>query len=87
MSQDDQQRAALLFVFILQELPVHQYRLVCISDLADPTDEDPDIYTKWEAIKNTYVETATKVLGFRQKNNKVWLTTGTWQKIEQRKLN
>ncbi|KAJ8379197.1 hypothetical protein AAFF_G00223090 [Aldrovandia affinis] len=53
--------------------------------LADSTDEDPDIHTKWETIKNTYVEAATKILGYRDKKNKEWLTPGTWQKIEQRK--
>lgn len=56
-----------------------------LGALADPNDEDPDIQTKWETNKNTYVETATQVLGIRQKNNKEWLTAGTWQKIEQRK--
>ncbi|XP_030638825.1 uncharacterized protein LOC115819438 [Chanos chanos] len=56
-----------------------------LDTLADSTDEDPDIHTKWETIKNTYGETATKVLGYREKTNKEWLTPGTWQKIEQRK--
>ncbi|KAJ8356898.1 hypothetical protein SKAU_G00196920 [Synaphobranchus kaupii] len=51
--------------------------------LADSTDEDPDIQTKWETIKNTYVEAATKILGYRDKKNKEWLTPSTWQKIEQ----
>lgn len=60
-------------------------RFSALGTLADPKDEDPDIQTKWETIKNTYVETATKVLGFRQKNNKEWLKAGTRQKIEQRK--
>ena len=36
---------------------------------------DPDI-NKWEAIKTVYVEAATKVLGYRKKNNKEWLTNG-----------
>lgn len=61
-----------------------RYRFSALGALADPNDEDPDIHTKWETIKNTYVETDTKALGFRQKNNKEWLTAGTWQKIEQR---
>ena len=40
-------------------------------------DPDPDINNKWEAIKTVYVEAATKVLGYRKKNNKEWLTPGT----------
>ena len=51
----------------------------------DPTDETPDINTKWETIKNIYVGAATKILGYKEKKNKDWLTCGTWQKIEQRK--
>lgn len=38
--------------------------------LDDSTNEDPDIHTKWETIKNTYIEPATKVLGYREKSNK-----------------
>ncbi|KAJ8412732.1 hypothetical protein AAFF_G00116830 [Aldrovandia affinis] len=60
-------------------------RFGALGTLADSTDEDPDIHTKWETIKNTYVEAATKILGYRDKKNKEWLTPGTWQKIEQRK--
>ncbi|KAJ8412738.1 hypothetical protein AAFF_G00116890 [Aldrovandia affinis] len=41
-----------------------------LGALADSTDEDPDIHTKWETIKNTYVEAATKILGYRDKKNK-----------------
>ncbi|XP_078141751.1 uncharacterized protein LOC139917505 [Centroberyx gerrardi] len=49
-------------------------RFGALGALADSTDEDPDIYTKWETIKNTYVETATKIQGHREKKNKEWLT-------------
>ncbi|KAL9953192.1 hypothetical protein ACROYT_G040569 [Oculina patagonica] len=47
--------------------------------------EVSSINTKWETIKKTYVETATSVLGYRQKKNKEWITPGTWKKIEERK--
>ena len=39
--------------------------------------EDSGINTKWETIRKTYVETATRVLGCRQKKNKEWWTSGT----------
>lgn len=55
------------------------------SALADPTDEDSDINSKWETIKKFYAQAATKVLGYRKRKNKEWLTPGTWQKIEERK--
>ncbi|KAJ8372602.1 hypothetical protein AAFF_G00281090 [Aldrovandia affinis] len=45
-------------------------RFGALGALADSTDEDPDIHTKWETIKNTYVEAATKILGYRDKKNK-----------------
>ena len=48
-------------------------------------DEDPSINTKWEVIKKTYVETATNVLGYIKKKSKEWITSGIWQKIEERK--
>ncbi|KAL9958972.1 hypothetical protein ACROYT_G036051 [Oculina patagonica] len=47
--------------------------------------EVSSINTKWETIKKTYVETATSVLGYRQKKNKEWITSGTWKKIKERK--
>lgn len=34
--------------------------------------EDSGINTKWETIRKTYVETATRVFGYRQKKNKEW---------------
>ena len=46
---------------------------------------DPDINNDWETIKKLYIETATKVLGYRRRKNKEWLTPDTWKKIEERK--
>ena len=36
-------------------------------------------------IKNTFVETATDILGYKKKGHKEWLTPGTWQRIKERK--
>ena len=55
------------------------------SAIADSTQDDHDIDTKWESIKTTYVETATNILGYRKKKTREWLTPDTWQKIEERK--
>ena len=53
--------------------------------LADTTEDDTSVNTKWDVIKNTYVDAAIKILGYKKKNNKKWITPGTWQKIEERK--
>ena len=56
------------------------------SSLTDTSDEtDHNTTNKWDTIKNTYVEVATKVLGHKNKNHKEWLTPETWEKIEERK--
>ncbi len=47
--------------------------------------EDQNVSNKWDTIKNTYCETAKKVLGYKKKRNKEWLTPRTWQKIDERK--
>lgn len=48
--------------------------------LADTTEDDTPLNTKWEVIKNTYVEAATKILGYKKKNSKTCITPRTWQK-------
>ena len=56
------------------------------SVLADSIQDDtPDIDSQWESFKTNYVESATKVLGFKQRNKKDWITTNTWEKILERK--
>uniref|UniRef100_A0A3B1KAX6 Endonuclease/exonuclease/phosphatase domain-containing protein n=1 Tax=Astyanax mexicanus TaxID=7994 RepID=A0A3B1KAX6_ASTMX len=55
------------------------------SVLAKSVDEDLNTQDKWENIKKSYVGAATKVLGYRKRGNKEWLTPGTWQRIEERK--
>jgi len=45
------------------------------STLTDtPEETDRDATNKWDTIKKTNVEVATKVLGHMKKNNKEWLT-------------
>ena len=49
--------------------------------------EEPtmDIEEEWETIKNAYTETSKKVLGYRKKKNKEWITPVTWLRIEERR--
>ncbi|KAL1267682.1 hypothetical protein QQF64_033045 [Cirrhinus molitorella] len=58
----------------------------CVSTL-DATSEkqEPTVNQKCNIIKNIYSETAQKVLGFKQRGAKEWISANTWQKIEERK--
>lgn len=38
--------------------------------LADMTEEDTPVSVKWDVIKKTYVDAATKTLGYKKKNSK-----------------
>ena len=58
-------------------------RFSALTDTSEETDHDAT--NKWDTIKKTYVEVATKVLGHKKKNHKEWLTPETWKKIEERK--
>ena len=58
-------------------------RFNALTDTSEETDHDATY--KWDTIKKTYVEVATKVLGHKKKNHKEWLTPETWKKIEERK--
>ena len=47
---------------------------------------DTDIETSWKAIKNEYIETSEKTLGFRENQQKEWISEETWKEIETRKV-
>lgn len=66
-------------------LCLHDVQLNRFQALADTTEDDNPVNTKWDVINNTYVDAATKILGYKKKYNKKWITPGTWQKIEERK--
>lgn len=52
------------------------------SSLADSLENKThDINTQWDSLKAAYVESATKLLGFRQRHQKDWITPQTWQKV------
>ena len=46
---------------------------------------DQETTNKWDTIKKTYVEVATKVLGHKKNSHDEWLTLGIRKKIEERK--
>ena len=50
-------------------------------------EEETTIKSKWNTIKpyTIYSETARKVLGFKQRGAKEWISANAWQKIEKRK--
>ena len=48
--------------------------------------EDIDTETRWKAIKNVYIETSEKTLGFRENQQKEWISEETWKEIETRKV-
>lgn len=52
------------------------------SNAANP--EDSTVEKKWRNFKDAYNQTAEKVLGYRRKKVKPWITTDSWQQIEER---
>ena len=48
--------------------------------------EDIDTETRWKAIKNVYIETSEKTLGFRENQQKEWISEETWKEKETRKV-
>ena len=47
--------------------------------------ENETIEEKWRTIQTIFTETSEKVLGFKEKNKKDWMTQQTWEKIKERK--
>jgi len=45
--------------------------------------ENKTIEEKWRKIPNTFTEASEKVLGFKEKNKKDWMTQQTWEKIRE----
>lgn len=48
-------------------------------------DMDCDEDKAWENIKETYQKTSEKVLGYRKKMAKPWLSRESWKKVKERK--
>ena len=47
--------------------------------------ESETIEDKWRKIQTIFTETSEKVLGFKEKNKKDWMTQQTWEKIREGK--
>jgi len=43
--------------------------------------EDTDIEESWKAIKNVYIETSEKIMGFRENQQKEWISEETWKEM------
>ena len=58
-------------------------RFQILSDMESV--ENETIEEKWREIRTTFTEASEKVLGFKEKNKKDWMTQQTWEKIRERK--
>jgi len=47
--------------------------------------ESTDFEESWKVIKNVYRETSDKILGFRESQQKEWISEETWKETERRK--
>jgi F0F1-type ATP synthase beta subunit len=43
------------------------------------------INRKWTQVKGVFIETSEKILGFKERNRKAWITEETWKMIQERK--
>lgn len=63
-------------------------RFSCLQEDGDENDaadsEDSTVEKKWSKFKDAYNQTAEKVLGFRRRKVKPWISADSWQKIEER---
>ena len=41
---------------------------------------------QWKTTKEVYNETAQKVLGYKKRNRKPWISDKTWESIDERRL-
>jgi hypothetical protein len=53
--------------------------------LQESPDTETDIERKWREIKDTFLETSGKWIGFKNKLKKNWMSEETWEATEKRK--
>jgi len=61
-------------------------KLKNIFSVLSTQNEETDIAESWKDIKNVYIEISEKRLGFREDQQKEWISEETWKEIERRKL-
>jgi len=44
--------------------------------------ENTNIEESWKILKNVYTETSEKILGFRENQQKEWISEETWKERE-----
>ena len=66
-----------------------QNRFSCLADDEANNSDDQaqvqDLENDWKKIKETYQKTAKKVLGFRSRSNKPWISAESWKEIDNRR--
>ena len=66
-----------------------QNRFSCLADNEANNSDDQaqaqDLKNDWKKIKETYQKTAEKVLGFRSRSNKPWISAESWKEIDNRR--
>ena len=67
-------------------------RFNCLSELDGEEDVVGEgspgvarLETKWKSFRDSFNDTAEKVLGFQKSPKKPWISNGSWRKIEERK--
>lgn len=61
-------------------------RFSCLTEEDAETDTVTGLMEhRWKNFKQTYNETAEKVLGFQKRKDKPWISLDTWKKIDERK--
>ena len=64
-------------------------RFSCLADDEANNSDDQaqvqDLENDWKKIKETYQKTAEKVLGFRSRSNKPWISAESWKEIDNRR--
>jgi Spy/CpxP family protein refolding chaperone len=55
------------------------------QELQRTDDQNEDIEEIWNATKSALIKTTEEVIGYRERDRKEWMSSGTWDMIKQRK--
>ena len=60
-------------------------RFEVLGDLEEVEDNSDDIQASWTNVKKAFCGAAVKVLGYRKREKKEWISEETWGKVKERK--
>ena len=62
-------------------------RFSCLEETMDDSEpvNSTRVEKRWKSFKDTYDETAKKVLGYRRGANKPWISNDSWDRIDERR--